>query len=98
MSGTSQATPFVSAALALLRSRYPGYTPAQIVSAITSTGIPVSSWPPATQHPNSHVDAARRPQCQQPSARPVLLMCWAAARLLDSETLMGGAPPQLCEC
>ena len=43
MSGTSQATPFVAASLALLRSRFPAYTNAQIVAALTTTGIPVSS-------------------------------------------------------
>jgi subtilisin family serine protease len=43
MSGTSQATPFVAASLALLRSRFPAYTNAQIVAALTTTGVPVSS-------------------------------------------------------
>lgn len=42
LSGTSQATPHASAALALLRSRHPSYTLAQIVSKVTSTGVMVS--------------------------------------------------------
>ena len=45
-SGTSQATPFVSAALAIMRGRFPTYTPAQLVSALTSTGVKVRQ--PAT--------------------------------------------------
>lgn len=44
MTGTSQATPFVSAALAVLRGRYPGYTLPQIVAALTSTGVLVSAF------------------------------------------------------
>jgi len=48
MSGTSQATPFVAAAIAVLRSRYPTYTPAEVVSALTSTGVQVGppGYPP----------------------------------------------------
>jgi len=41
MSGTSQATPFVAAAIAVMRSKYPTYTPAEVVSALTSTGVQV---------------------------------------------------------
>lgn len=43
LSGTSQATPFVSAALTVMRSRFPTYTLPQLVAALTSTGVPVSS-------------------------------------------------------
>jgi subtilisin family serine protease len=43
MSGTSQATPFVSAALAVMRGRYPGYNVQQIIEALTSTGKLVST-------------------------------------------------------
>lgn len=43
MSGTSQATPFVSAALAVMRGRYPGYTVQQTIAALTSTGKLVST-------------------------------------------------------
>lgn len=42
LSGTSQATPFVAAALALMRSRYPQYTMQQILDVLKSTGVPVS--------------------------------------------------------
>jgi subtilisin family serine protease len=42
MSGTSQATPFVAASLAVLRNMFPSYTLAQIVAALTSTGVMVS--------------------------------------------------------
>jgi subtilisin family serine protease len=42
LSGTSQATPFVSAAIAILRTQFPTYTMAQIVNQLTSTGVKVS--------------------------------------------------------
>jgi subtilisin family serine protease len=44
-SGTSQATPFVAAAVALVRQKYPLYTRDQIVALLTSTGVPVRPAP-----------------------------------------------------
>lgn len=41
MSGTSQATPFVAAAMAIVRSRYPSYTNQQVLDLLTSTGSKV---------------------------------------------------------
>lgn len=42
LSGTSQATPFVAGALAVLRHRFPGLSAAQLVAQLTSRGTPVS--------------------------------------------------------
>jgi subtilisin family serine protease len=41
MSGTSQATPHVAGAIAVLRSAFPAETPTAIVSRLTSYGVPV---------------------------------------------------------
>jgi subtilisin family serine protease len=41
MQGTSQATPHVAGAIAVLRSAFPLDTPSQIVSRMTASGIPV---------------------------------------------------------
>jgi hypothetical protein len=41
VSGTSQATPFITAAVALVRQKYPVYTRDQIVALLKSTGVPV---------------------------------------------------------
>ena len=41
MSGTSQATPHVAGAIAVLRSAFPSETPTAIVSRLTSFGVPV---------------------------------------------------------
>jgi subtilisin family serine protease len=38
MSGTSQATPFVTASIAVVRGRYPSWTQDQVMALLTSTG------------------------------------------------------------
>jgi subtilisin family serine protease len=43
--GTSMASPHVAAAAAILRQRHPSWTPAEIKSALESTGDPVTSTP-----------------------------------------------------
>jgi subtilisin family serine protease len=45
LSGTSMATPVVSAAAALLKERHPAWTVAQIKSALEQTGDPVANVP-----------------------------------------------------
>jgi subtilisin family serine protease len=42
MSGTSQATPHVAGAIAVLRSAFPAETPTAIVARLTSSGVPVT--------------------------------------------------------
>jgi hypothetical protein len=45
LSGTSMAAPHVSGAVALLRKRHPAWTPAQLRSALVTTGSPLPSGP-----------------------------------------------------
>lgn len=54
LSGTSQATPFVSGALSVLQQRYPAYTGQQLIHQLTSTGIPVRAegWQGPAMQPN----------------------------------------------
>jgi len=58
MSGTSQATPFVAAAIAVLRNRFPAYTLPQVVSALTSTGVPVTDPRNKLVRPRLNLQAA----------------------------------------
>jgi subtilisin family serine protease len=48
-SGTSMASPHVAAAAALLKERHPSWTPAQVKSALESTGAPVHPAGSATE-------------------------------------------------
>ena len=45
LSGTSMASPHVAGAVALLRKRHPSWTPAQLKSALVTTGSPLPSGP-----------------------------------------------------
>ncbi|MBO3736981.1 S8 family peptidase [Actinoplanes flavus] len=52
ISGTSMASPHVAGAAALVLSRNPGYTPAQVSSALTTNATPNVVTSPGTSSPN----------------------------------------------
>lgn len=60
-SGTSQATPFVSGAVAVLAAEAPGSTPAALVARITSTGVPVTDPRNHLSFPRLNLGQAVRP-------------------------------------
>ncbi len=61
MYGTSQATPHVSGAIAVLRSIYPSETADQIVARLTSTGVPVTDPRNGITTPRLNLLAAATP-------------------------------------
>ncbi len=60
-SGTSQATPHVAGAVAVLRSTYPNETLAQTLSRMTSTGVSVTDTRVSITKPRLDLLAAARP-------------------------------------
>jgi subtilisin family serine protease len=59
--GTSQATPFVSAAVAVLASGFPAETSAQVVARMTSRGVPVTDTRNGVTKPRLDLLASIRP-------------------------------------
>jgi subtilisin family serine protease len=57
MSGTSMATPFVSAAAALVVAKCPGITPAQVETRLESTAQPIPGSPIQTSSPSGALRA-----------------------------------------
>ncbi len=60
-SGTSQATPFVSGALAVLSAQSPGLSPAGLLAELTSTGVPVTDPRNGLIFPRLNLGQALRP-------------------------------------
>jgi hypothetical protein len=63
MTGTSQATPHVAGAIAVLRSAYPNETPDQIVDRLTGTGKPIPHPQTPIYTPRLDLAAALSPKC-----------------------------------
>jgi len=70
--GTSQASPHVAGALALLRSLYPTETLSAIESRITSNGLPITDTRNSITKPRLNVLASARPANDDFSARVAL--------------------------
>jgi len=58
LAGTSMATPHVAGAWAVLKSKYPSASVDQVLSALASTGRPITDWRNSIIKPRIQIDAA----------------------------------------
>ena len=70
MTGTSQASPHVAGAIAVLRSAFPTETPDAIVRRMTSTGVPVKDARNNVTTPRLDLFAALGAPAEKPAAPP----------------------------
>ncbi|MEM1054394.1 MAG: S8 family serine peptidase [Bacteroidota bacterium] len=56
--GTSMAAPHVAGAFAVLQQAFPAESPTDLLSRLTSTGVPISAGSPAADYPRILIDGA----------------------------------------